>query len=375
VTRATRVLFVLDSFNSEAGTENQLIELIRGMDSERFALFTACVEEAIPSRQLSGLATPLVFPMTQIFSFNGFRQILRLRNQINRLQIDIVHTFMVRATIVGVLAARLSSCKAILTSRRNLGYWFTPNYLRVFRILNRMTSRIVANSEGAKRAAMQIEGLPASRIDVLYNGVDLSRFSGDGDPSLLDRLGIPRSSRIVGIVANYRPVKDLPMFIRAARLIADRHPDAVFLLAGKGELRQSLEMQAEQLGIRGKVFFTDGEGAVAGYLPLLQVGCLTSANEGFSNAILECMAAGLAVVVTDVGGNREAVIEGVTGFLTPAGDEKIFAQRVNSLLEDDALRKKMGESGRARCVQHFSMEACVRQHESYYESLLKDGAK
>jgi glycosyltransferase involved in cell wall biosynthesis len=313
--------------------------------------------------------------MTAIFSWNGFRQILRLRSRINRLQIDIVHTFMVRATIVGVLAARGSSCKVILTSRRNLGYWYTPIYLRVFRMLNRMTTRVAANSQAAKQAAIQIEGLPASRIDVLCNGVDLARFSGNGDPSLLDRLRIPRSSRIVGIVANYRPVKDLPMFIRAAGLIAARHPDVVFLLIGQGPLRQSLETLAGQTGIREKVFFTNGEGYVPGYLPLLQLGCLTSLNEGFSNAILECMAAGLPVVATDVGGNREAVVDGVTGFLTPAGDEKIFAQRVISLLEDDDLRKKMGECGRARCAEHFSMEACVREHEKYYESLLQGDRK
>ena len=240
-------MFVLESLNSEAGTENQLSELIRGMDSKRFELFTACVEDAIPSRQLDSHATPLVFPMTAILSWNGFHQILRLRSEINRLQIDIVHTFMVRATIVGVLAARGSTCKVILTSRRNLGYWYTPMYLRVFRILNRMTTRVVANSEAAKQAAMRIEGLSGSRIDVLCNGVDLARFSGSGDASLLDRRGISRSSKIVGIVANYRPVKDLPMFIRAARLIAASHEDVVFLLVGQGPLRQSLEALAEQI--------------------------------------------------------------------------------------------------------------------------------
>jgi len=375
VNRRIRVMFVLESLNSEAGTENQLSELIRGMDSKRFELFTACVEDAIPSRQLDSHATPLVFPMTAILSWNGFHQILRLRSEINRLQIDIVHTFMVRATIVGVLAARGSTCKVILTSRRNLGYWYTPMYLRVFRILNRMTTRVVANSVAAKQAAMRIEGLSGSRIDVLCNGVDLARFSGSGDASLLDRRGISRSPKIVGSVANYRPVKDLPMFIRAARLIAASHEDVVFLLVGQGPLRQSLEALAEQLGIREKVFFTDGEGSVSGYLPLFQVGCLTSLNEGFSNAILEYMAAGLPVVATDVGGNRESVIDGETGFLTPTGDEKMFAQRVISLLDDDDLREKMGSCGRARCAKHFSMEACVREHQKYYESLVNDGTK
>ncbi|MGH9723780.1 MAG: glycosyltransferase, partial [Candidatus Acidiferrales bacterium] len=84
----------------------------------------------------------------------------------------------------------------------------------------------------------------------------------------------------------------------------------------------------------------------------------------------EYMAAGLAVVATDVGGNREAVTEGVTGFLTPAGDENKFARQVNILLENDPMRKSMGERGRARCREEFSMDACARRFENYYESLL-----
>jgi len=375
VNRRIRVVFAIDSLNNEAGTENQLIALIRGMDLQRFELFTVCIDDGERLRQLAPYITPLIFPMSSVFSLNGLRQILRLRSQINRLHIDIVHAFVVRATVLGVLAALGSTCKVVLTSRRNMGHWYTPFYRCVFRVLNRMTSRVVANSEGAKRAAMEIEGLPGSRVDVLYNGVDLELISGVGDRSLLDRLGVPCQSQIIGIVANYRPVKDLPMFLRAASLIAARHADAVFLLVGRGPLRRSLGELAKKLGIAGKVFFTDGVGSVAGYLPLMELGCMSSLNEGFSNAILEYMAAGLAVVATNVGGNREAVVDGVTGFLTPVGDETTFARRVISLLEDKPLRKAMGERGRARCAERFEMEACIRRHERYYESLLKDGAE
>ena len=352
--RRIRLMFAIDSLNNEAGTENQLISLIRGMDSQRFELFIVCIEDGEPLRRLAPQATPLVFPVTRVFTLNGLRQILRLRNQINRLQIDILHAFFWRTSVLGVVAAWRSNCQVVLTSRRNMGYWYTPFYLYVFRLLNRMTSRVVANSESAKRAAVEIEGLPASRIDVLYNGVKVEQFSGVGDRVLLDRLGIPRHSQIVGIVANYRPVKNLPMFLQAASLIAARCPNAVFLLVGRGPLRESLGELAEQLGIAEKVFFTDGEGPVAGYLPLMEVGCLSSLNEGFSNAILEYMAAGLAVVATDVGGNSEAVIDGVTGFLTASGDEKTFADRVISAARRPRLCGKGWESAGEHVAKSFS---------------------
>lgn len=341
------------------------------MDSNCFELFVACIEDGKSIQQITPHATPLVFPMTRVLSMGAVRQIWRLHKEINRLRIDIVHTFMVRPTVLGVFGAWRSKCRVVLTSRRNMGHWYTPTYLRLFRFLNRFTSRVVANSEAAKQAAVKIEGLAPSSVDVLHNGVDMSRFSGGGDRSLTDRLGIPGQSRIVGIVANYRPIKDLAMFLRASALIAAQHADVAFLLVGKGQLGQPLKELAAQLGIGEKVYFTDGVGPVSGYLPLMEIGCLTSLNEGFSNAILEYMAAGLPVVATDVGGNREAVLDGVTGFLTPAGDEISFARQVNILLENNYEGKKMGNRGRVRCAENFSMQICVQKFQNYYESLIE----
>ena len=374
MSRRIRVLFVIDSLNSEAGTEKQLIAVIRGMDQGRFELTVACIEDGEPLRGLAPSATALVFPFRSVFSLEGIRQIRRLRREIDRLQIDIVHTFMVRATIFGVMAARGSVYKVVLTSRRNLGHWYTPFYLRVFRFLNLIATRVVANSESAKRAAVEIEGVDESKVDVLYNGVDMSRFCGPGDRAVLDGLGIPSESRLVGIVANYRAVKDLPMFLHAAALIAAHEPRAVFLLVGRGELRNPLGELAKELGIAGKVFFTDGAGPAAAYLPWMEVACLSSNNESFSNAILEYMAAGLPVVATDVGGNREAMVDGVTGLLTPVGDAGAFAKSVISLLDDETSRKAMGERGRERCRAHFAMDASIRRLERYYESLFTGGA-
>jgi glycosyltransferase involved in cell wall biosynthesis len=210
-----------------------------------------------------------------------------------------------------------------------------------------------------------------TRPSTLHNGVDIAQFSDAPDPSVLDAMGIPRQARIVGIVANYRPVKDLQMFLAAASQIAAHDARAVFLLVGQGPLRTPLGELAQELGIAKKVFFTNGAGSVASYLPLMEIGCLSSKSESFSNAILEYMAAGLPVVATDVGGNREAIVNGVTGVLTPVGQAGAFAKAVISLLDDGALRKAMGGRAKAHCREKFGMEACLRRLENYYESLLK----
>ncbi|MEI9811562.1 MAG: glycosyltransferase [Acidobacteriota bacterium] len=363
--RPARVLLLLDSLASEAGTENQLMEIVRRVDPRRVQIFIACMEDSARLQSLSSYATPLVFPARGAFSLDGVRQMRRFRETLRRHSIDIVHAFMVRATIFGVFASQ-GRVQTILTSRRNLGEWYTPALLRLFRFLNRLTTRVVANSAGARDAAVRLEGLSPDRIDVLYNGVDIARFERQRDPARLANLGIPQNARVIGIVANYRPVKNLPMFLRAAKIIAARFPDTVFLLIGRGPQRDELKQLAGQLGISSRVFFSDDQGDVAAWYPCFDVACLTSRSEGFSNAILEYMASGLPVVATNVGGVGEAIEHGVTGLLAPSEDPAAFAEQLTRVLSDREFRGQLGNNAQARCKQRFDIQVTVRELEDYY---------
>ena len=365
-----RILYCIDSVGYDAGTERQLAEIIKHIDKDRFDVHLCCFEEGPRIRELREHCTPLILPVRRLYTLNAFRQIRRLRRYINEQGIDVIHTFMVKAGIVGVLAARKSLCKAVIGSRRNMGYWLTPFYLRLFRYLDRHTTRLLANSERAKEFVVRTERVPPKKVDVLYNGVDMAKYAcGAGAPATADWLGIPGDAKVVGIVANFRPVKDHALFLRAAREIAARVPEAAFLLVGTGPLREELARLAADLGISNKVFFTDGRGAVPGYLARMSVGCLTSHSEGFSNAILEYMAAGLPVVATDVGGNAEAVEDDATGVIVPGRDPADFAKPVIALLKDDAGRADMGRRSLERCREMFDIRASVRRHEDYYASL------
>lgn len=372
MSRPIRVLLLVDSLTPEAGTENQLIEMIRRMDPAQVELFVACMDDGERLQALAPYATPLVFPAQSVFSLIGVKQMSRLRREIKQRSIDIVHTFMIRATIFGVLGAQGGRAKAILTSRRNLGYWYTRRLLILFRLLNRLTTRVVANSEGVRTVALRSEGLSPDRVDVLYNGVDMNRFDRAADPNFAARLGIPAGARVIGIVANYRPVKNLPLFLRAARLVAQRVPNAVFVLVGRGEQREELQGLAMELGIADRVIFTDDQGDIAAFYPLFQIGCLSSCSEGFSNVILEYMAAGLPVVATDVGGIGEAVEHGSTGLLVPDGDDNAFAEAIVTLLLNPERRIAMGRQGRQRCAERFEIGQIVRQHERYYQQLVDE---
>lgn len=365
-----RVLLVIDTLAGDAGTEKQVAEIVRRIDKNEFDVHLACFEDSPRLQELAPHCRPAVFPLVSLYGMNGVRQMMALRRYIGRHGIDVVHTFMQKANIAGVLASRGCPVRAVVASRRNLGYWQTPFYRRLFRYLNRHTTRLVANSEGSRRYAIEVEGAEPARVDVLYNGVDMELYTPvKRNPETLCRLGVPAGARLVGIVANYRPVKDLGLFLRTAKVVAGRVPEAAFVLIGSGPQHQELARLAGELGIPDRVYFTAGQGKVADYLPFLSVACLTSHSEGFSNAILESMAAGLPVVATDVGGNSEAIEDGVTGFVVRRRDPEDMAEPIAGLLTDEAKRSAMGRAAIERCREKFEIGGAVRRLEEYYASL------
>jgi L-malate glycosyltransferase len=176
---------------------------------------------------------------------------------------------------------------------------------------------------------------------------------------------------VVTIVANMRhEVKDYPMFLRAAARVHKAVPEALFLLAGEGELMESIKALAAELAIIKKTHFLGRCEDVPGLLSVSDVCVLSSKAEGFSNSILEYMAANRPVVATDVGGAREAIVEGETGFLVSSGDHDSMAERVVLLLRDPARAAIMGNNARRLVEEKFSCEAQLRKTEALYENLL-----
>lgn len=367
-----RVCLLVDTVAYQAGTERQVSETVARMDRSRFEVHLCCLENSPQMEDLAHYCQTAVFPVESLYTFNGLRQVRRFRKYLDQHGIEIVHAFMTKTAIFGVFATRKLRGRCVITSRLNTGYWYTPFYNYLFRYLNRYTTRVFANSEGARRIAMGAERLPLDKVDVVYQGVDMARFAPDsGDPGVIQALGIPPHAKIVGIVSNLRPVKDVGLFLRAAAIIAAAAPKSVFLIVGQGPLRAELGRLVVDLGISDRVFFADGRGTVPDYLGHMSIGCLSSHSEGFSNAILEYMAAGLPVVATDVGGNGEAIEEGVTGYLVRQRTPEAFAEPIIGLLRDEYRRATMGQQSFARCRELFDVAVTVRRLEDYYTMLVQ----
>jgi glycosyltransferase involved in cell wall biosynthesis len=368
--RKIAVALLSDTVGLDAGTERQVVETAKRLDKNHFEVHVVCLED---SPQLRGIPAPChtaVFPTKSVNSAQGLRQVMRFRKYAAEHGIQIAHGYMNKTSLFAVLSS-LGTNRIAITSRLNTGYWYTPSLRTMFRIMNLRSDGIMANSLEAKRIAVETERLDPNRVKVVYQGVDMTKFSrGLGDASAAERLGVPRSARVVGITANLRPVKDHALFLRAAKIVADKVPEAAFLLVGRGELYDELRGIAAELGVGRRVFFTQGEGNVMDYLARMSIGCLTSISEGFSNAIMEYMAAGMPVVAIDVGGNRDAIIDGETGFLVPERSPEALAEPIVRLLRDEELRAQMGNAGFERCTENFEVQKTIGQLEAYYESLL-----
>ncbi len=176
---------------------------------------------------------------------------------------------------------------------------------------------------------------------------------------------------MVTIVANLRSeVKNHSMFLQSARFVADAVREVEFVIAGEGELLEKLRSEATDLGIGPIVRFIGSCKNVPAVLSISEVCVLSSRSEGFSNAILEYMAAGKPVVATRVGGAAEAIVDGETGFLVESNDAQAMAERIIDLLENPHKAKALGDAGRKRVKELFSKEAQLNKTRELYTELL-----
>lgn len=371
-----RVLQLIDSFQ-QGGSERQAVQLTRLLhETGDYDLMAACLDGRGVLRtdiEALGLGEIPEFPLTSFYDANFVRQLMRFVRHLRHHEVTIVQSSDFYTNIFGMLGAKLAGVPVRIAARRESGKR-SAFRRRIERGAYRMAQAVIANCEAVRRELIT-EGVPENKVVTSYNGLELTKFTPRQESQreeLLASFGLSAvgNRRLVTMVANLRPVKDQATFLRAARQVRDAVSDAAFCLAGEGELLESLSRQAEQLGLAADVFFTGRCERVADLLAVSDVGVLSSASEGFSNAIIEYMAAGLPVVATDVGGAREAVVEAETGFLVQPGDADLLAVRVKELLTNPARMRSMGAHARRTVEEKFSSAALLERTQCLYDRLL-----
>ena len=372
------VLQLIDSFN-QGGSERQALQLTRLLfESGRFDVRLASLSpdgslrKTIEDLDLGEIPS---FSLNSFYDQNAVRQLRRFVSWLKTSRVDILHTHDFYTNVFGMAGGALARLPVRIASMRETAGMRSGGQKKVQRVAYSLAHHIVANSN-AVRERLIADGAGVEKVSVVYNGLDLQRLATSASRSeSLALLGLRaaevESRRFVSIVANMRhEVKDYPMFLRSARRVKDAVPDAAFLLAGEGELTDSLQVLARELGIYDATFFLGRCENVAELLSISEICVLSSKAEGFSNSILEYMAAGRPVVVTDVGGAREVVTEGETGYLVPSGDDAAMAERLISLLREPERPQLMGDAGRRVIEEKFSCEAQVARTEELYDRLL-----
>jgi L-malate glycosyltransferase len=362
------ILYVIEAMH-RGGTEMQLLKLIQGLDRRRFVPHLCTLKPSSIPPESAGCES-LELPFRSFARIDTPALVMRLRRFVRKRRIRLVQTFFQDPAILGFLASRASGVGALVGSFRDLGFWRTPFKAFQLRLVYPRFDGFIANSNAVAEHFHAADRIPLERIEVIPNALDPP---GQVLPAP-EVAAMRERGPVVGIVANLnRRVKRVDLFLRAAAEVARAHPRAGFVVVGEGSLEGELRALVASLGISDRVLFTGRAEDPYAWIAGFDLGVICSDNEGFSNAVLEYMAMGVPPVVTDVGGNPEAVRGGVDGLLVPPDDPLALAGALARLLRDPALGRRLGERARATVRERYSVEACVSRHERYYESILSEG--
>lgn len=367
------------------GTERQVMNLARGLEPERFEVHFACLKRVgqyVEEIERSG--RPLTeYSINRLYGHQTLYRQMEFARDLRRRGMTLVHTYGFWCNVFGIPAARLAGTPVVLGAIRDNGDHITPTQARVQRLVCGLADGVLVNAESI-RSRLTREGYNPKRIWVVPNGIDLTPY---GQPRARGRLrrelGLAADAPLVAVFARVAPVKGLEYFLQAAKGVHERFPSARFLIVGEtralaygvpvpSPYTQGLQAMAADLGLGDRVIFTGVREDVPEFMEEVSVVVSPSLDEGLSNSVLEAMAARAPVVATRVGGTPEAVEDGVTGLLVPARDAHALARAIGTLLADAELARRLGEAGRQRVAERFSIEEMVRRTGQLYSTLVEE---
>lgn len=373
--RRPRVVILTSDFGG--GTGNHLLQRLREPDSARVDVRiltevrrTARIDPPVPVEHLRPFGPVDVYPIAQC------RRFLELRKRLNELRPDVLHTFFFWPVLYGRLLKKIGVVDRLVENREDLGFNWGYQEYALLRLTRRLPDRVIAVAQAVKQQAVAKERLRPDHVTVIRNGIraePVKTRPGGELEALRRELGIGRDAPVVGMVANLnRPVKGARFLVDAVPAILDEAPETRFLVVGDGDLLPRLRRRAETRQIEDAIVFAGYRDDVDACYQTMDVAVLPSLSEGLSITLLEAMRHELPCVATNVGGNSEIVVDGVTGYLVPARDVDALSSRILELVERPELRQELGRAGRRRVTSEFDMTAVARRYSDVYESVISE---
>jgi glycosyltransferase involved in cell wall biosynthesis len=363
-----RIAEIINSFDIGGG-EVQLLELLRGL-MRRHRLSVHALElrgPLLPRVRTLGF-DPEGHPLGGSLASRGaLKAVGELARAFRRDRVHVVHAHDFYSAFVAVPAARLAGA-GVVVGRLDLGHLQSPAQRAVLAGLSHAADAVVANCGAIFDLVIGDERVPPERVTLVRNGIDLPSFDAarEAPPSL--PLPDVKGRPVAVIVANMRhEVKRQEDFLEAISIARRERPDLAAFLVGEGERLDRLMTLATRLGLDGHAFFLGRRPDVPAVLARASIGVLSSAQEGLSNAVIEGMAAGLPMVVTDAGGNAELVRHGERGLVVPVAEPAALAHAIVQILSDPVRARAFGEAGRRFVEEEITVERMVAEHERLYQ--------
>ncbi len=369
-----RVFYFVDSFEI-GGTETQAVELALRMSQAGHAVTMGALQAKGPLLDRlrgSAVAVEQFYPRGGLDSPGGLLEMLRLSRYLRRHRFDVVHTHDLWSNLMGVVAAKLARVPAIVCSQRDLSHdaWYQGARRAWLRRIQKWSDAVLVNSGAIGDDLVSRDGFNPSKIRVIHNGVEVPRFLGDRGlrQTLFPSLDACKFIVLVGNM--HTDVKGQDVLIAAAPAVLREFPDTRFVLVGDGAQRHVFEEMATEAGVNDEFLFLGRRADVADILAGCDLAVLPSRAEGFPNAVLEYLAAGLPTIATRVGGTPELIEDGVTGMLVPPEDSSALSSAILSLLRAPENARRIALNGHESAVQKFSFERMTGVVEALYTELL-----
>jgi sugar transferase (PEP-CTERM/EpsH1 system associated) len=343
------------------GLEMVVLNLVQHIDRSRFHVRVLCLQElGLLADRCRAMGIPI--ESLECRQQSKIQTLKRLKRRLAALRPDILHTHNPSPHIFGAVAARLTGVPVVIHTKHGRNYPSAFISVALNRLAASLSDSVVAVSEDAGRVASQVERIPARKLLVIRNGIELP-------PCPASSTANPTQGKRAVHVARLHPIKDQATLLRAARIVADVEPTFHLDIVGDGPAAAELATLTGRLNLSQHVRFLGYRSDVEAMLAGADMFVLSSVSEGISLTLLEAMAAGLAVVATDVGGNREVIARSETGLLVTAQSPEALAEAILTLLRDPALARAMGQAGRQRVERLFDLRQTVSQYELLYSQL------
>ena len=367
-----KVLYLIDELNP-AGTENQLILLVENLDKDKYEPVIGILRSNKYLQNLT-IKTPVIdFKNSGYRGVKNIKLIYELKKHIENERYDIVQTQFMDSAIYCALAIRLLSDKPILIgTRRNLYHWRedAPWLFRSYKYTARWLDGVLANSYSVSKLCAELEGVSPDNITTIQNGIELSKYNSIPSEKAKEYLGIKGASPVVGVLANWRPVKGLKSFIAAAKTVLSEFPDALFILAGSGKQKSELESLARNLDIYDSVMFIEKPSEINTIISAFDIAVQPSLSESFSNVLLEYMAVGKPIVATRVGDADRVITDGKEGLLVDPNNPEMLSRAILDLCRKPEVALEMGKRARMKVEKNWSLGKIVKLYDEYYQSLV-----